>query len=263
VISARRVRVNAAVAAARTAIARPRSGDGRDDDATLPLPALGVYPPRSLLAGAARGLVVTPWFAAATGFVVAAALWIYMPHAELKFPQSSVGVVPCQPRGCDAAAGQGSGALATTTRQPIGRSGKIAGQGAAQPDPGRRTAASGLTFSYAVIWQGQGRFDVQITITGKHASRDWKLAFAMPGDHIGAVLGAAWQPSGTDSGTASTPSSSSPPVWDSGGHGDSGGPDARGRSDVISFLIFGDGTPVMPTGCQFNGASCTFSSRPA
>ena len=53
-----------------------------------------------LMAGAVRGLVATPWFAAATGFVVAAGLWIYSPHAELKFPSSAVGTVPCTAQGC-------------------------------------------------------------------------------------------------------------------------------------------------------------------
>jgi hypothetical protein len=261
VISARRVQVTAAfVAAARTAFARPRSGSTRDEDATLPLPALGVYPPRSLLAGAARGLVVTPWFAAATGFVVAAALWIYMPHAEFRFPSSAVGVVPCQPQACNAAAGQG-GAPTTTGRQPIASSGKTIGLGTGQPDPTGRTAAYGLKFSYAVIWQGQDKFEVKITITGRHALRAWKLAFAMPGDQISVVVGAAWRPSGTDGGIASAPSDSSPGAQSSGDHSDSGGSNAHERSDVISFQIFGEGTPVMPTGCQFDGANCTFSSE--
>src|SRR5271169_558810 len=37
---------------------------------------------------AVRGLLMTPWFAASTGFVIAAGLWVYSPHASIRFPSA-------------------------------------------------------------------------------------------------------------------------------------------------------------------------------
>src|SRR5260370_20317743 len=48
---------------------------------------------------AVRGLLVTPWFAASTGFVVAAGMWLYSPHARINFPPA-IGKVHCQSRDC-------------------------------------------------------------------------------------------------------------------------------------------------------------------
>src|SRR6202035_1092864 len=55
---------------------------------------------QSLFRGATRSLFVTPWFAAATGFVIAAGLWVYSPHTVLRFPNSEPGVSVCQSTGC-------------------------------------------------------------------------------------------------------------------------------------------------------------------
>jgi hypothetical protein len=213
------------------------------------------------MAAAVRGLLVTPWFAAATGFVVAAGMWIYSPHAELKFPPSAVGVVPCEAHGCGVDAGQDGGALATTTRQHIGKSGKSTGKAAAQTDGGGGTAVSRLAFGYAVLWQRDGKFGVLITVTGKHIPGAWKLTFAMPGDQISDVMGAAWHPAGADGGTASELSGPAPGQWQgqlgSGDHSDPGVVSRHRRG--FSFLVLGQGTPVVPTGCSFNGTSCAFS----
>jgi len=204
-----------------------------------------------LLASAVRGLLVTPWFAAATGFVVAVGLWISAPHAELKFP-SAVGVVPCQTPGCGSEAGQGAGRLTITGGQPIRHSRKPGGS-AAQTGAGHKTAASGLTFTYVVLWSDQGRFAVQITVSGRNAPHAWHLAFAMPGDQITYVVGAEWRPAGSDGGTAS-PQDSQPGQW-----GDTGQQVGHGHRQDFGFTVFGQGTPVMPTGCTFNHATCTFS----
>ena len=196
-----------------------------------------------------RGLLVAPWFAAAAGFVVAVGLWISAPHAVFRFP-SAVGEVPCQVTGCGSQAGLGAGKLTTTKGQPIAHHKKASG---AKADAGRRSAASGLTFAYVVLWHQQGKFAVLITVRGKKALHNWELAFKMPGDQITYVVGAAWQPSGTDGGTASVQA-------DRQGqreHGDADGPDRSGH--VISFTVFGQGTPVAPTGCTFDNATCRFS----
>jgi hypothetical protein len=223
------------------------AGAAEGDDATLPLPRLLRVGRPALVGGAVRGLLVAPWFAAAAGFVVAVGVWISAPHAEFRFP-SAVGEVPCQVTGCGNQAGQGAGQPTTTKGQPIAHHKK-----AANSDAGRRTAASGLTFGYVVLWHQQGKFAVLITVRGTKALRSWDLAFRMPGDQITYVSGAAWQPSGTDGGTASVQADQHKPRE----HGDADGPDPSGH--VISFTVYGQGTPVAPTGCTFDKATCSFS----
>ncbi len=249
--------------------------EAADAEATMPLPASRFRVHRTwlpaggrsapaepgLMAGAVRGLVATPWFAAATGFVVAAGLWIYSPHAELKFPSSAVGTVPCTAQGCEITAGPAGGALATTKGRPITRSGTAAGKAAVQSDGKAGTAASGLKFSYVVLWQAGGRFGVRISVTGRHVPRAWKLTFAMPGDQISDVFGATWQPSNTGGGTASGPAEVAG-QWQPIGQassGDQSGSAARARRHTITFVVVGQGTPVVPASCSFNGRSCSFS----
>jgi hypothetical protein len=218
-------------------------------DATVPLPLALRSGQPDVIAGAVRGLVVAPWFAASMGFVVAVGLWISAPHAQLKFP-SAVGVVPCQVAGCGTQAGKGAGNLTTTKGQRIAhpkKAGATAKHGA-----GRRTAASGLTFAYVVLWHRHGKFAVQITVRGKKSLRAWQLAFQMPGDQITYVVGAAWRPTGTDGGTASVLDGK---LGQRGHDGD--GPDISGHS--ISFIVLGRGTPVAPTNCTFDNATCRFS----
>ena len=224
-------------------------GAAEGDDATLPLPRLLRVGRPALVGGAVRGLLVAPWFAAAAGFVIAVGLWISAPHAELRFP-SAVGEVPCQVTGCGTQAGQGAGKLTITKGQPIAHPKRGAG---AKSGAGRRTAASGLTFTYVVLWHEHGKFAVLITVRGKRALHSWDLAFRMPGDQITYVAGADWQPSGTDGGTASVQADQS----GQRGHSEADGPDRSGH--VISFTVFGEGTPVAPTGCAFDKATCRFS----
>jgi hypothetical protein len=209
------------------------------------------------MAHAARGLPATPWFAAATGFVVAAGLLIYSPLPELRFPPSAVGTVPCAVRGCGITAGGGAGALAATKGQKIVPP-KSTRMSVVQHnlDPG--TAAAHLTFGYRVLWQSQGKFGVLITVPGERVPPAWMLTFALPGDQIIEVTGAAWRSSGRYGGTASWPTAESPsqPAGAEAVSGDHG--DASVRPGT-SFMVVGVGAPVSPTGCSFNRVSCTFS----
>jgi len=237
----------------------PAAPDDRAD-ATLRLPALRRRGP-GLMAHAMRGLVVTPWFAAATGLVVAAGLWVYWPHAELRFPPSAAGGVPCQSQGCGITAGKGSGALATTKGQQIAPP-KSTRMSAAQPYLDGGTAVAGLTFGYRVIWRSQSEFGVLISVTGKDVAHTWKLRFAMKGDKISEIMGAAWHQYGTAGGTASGPAGVAPGEWQGpaqGGNSDSATSYGNDAPDGISFLVVAAGTPVAPTACFFNGARCEFS----
>lgn len=91
-----------------------------------------------MLRGATRGLAATPWFAAGTGFVLAAGLWMYSPHARLQFPQAAPNAVPCARQSCNGPVAGGTGSLAVTTPGvPIRHSRAGAGP-AAGPAPGSR-----------------------------------------------------------------------------------------------------------------------------
>jgi hypothetical protein len=256
----RRARLTAAVSGARARFSSPSAANAEVVDATLPLPLLRAATGAGWITGAVRGLVVTPWFAAATGIVVAAGLWIYSPHAELKFPPSAVRVIPCDAQGCGTGIDQG-GSLATTTRQKMGNSAATAGKSAAKANAGG-LAVRRLKFSYSVLWQGGGKFAVRISVTGRRPPRTWKLTLEMPGDQITGVAGAEWQPSGADSGTATGSVESTQSQWQGASQGGDAG-DGAAVSPIsyrrgFSFVVFGQGTPVVPTGCRLNGVSCSF-----
>ncbi len=249
----RRAPIVAALAPAGTGLEPTPPGDAEDTSSTLRLPAFRRRGP-GLMTHAARGLPVTPWFAAATGFVVAAGLLIYSPLPELRFPPSAVGTVPCAVPGCGITGGSGAGALATTKGQKIPKSTRMS---LPQANLGGGALAAHLTFGYRVLWQSQGKFGVLITVSGTHVPLAWKLTFAMPGDMIIEITGAAWHSSGRYGGTASWPTAISP-SQSAGAEAVSGvQSDARVRPGR-SFLVVGVGAPVEPTGCLFNRVSCTF-----
>jgi hypothetical protein len=275
----RRVRVTAAVAAARTALETTRPA-GPDLSETVPLGPLSEAPPSgsggagpgpperpwsgwpAIARGAARGLIATPWFAAATGFVLAAALWIHAPHAELKFPS---GGEPCTQVTCTALATPGAGSLAITTPGvplPHPRRHAKASRQTTDAKSGR-TASTGLTFTFRVLWQRHGTFDAMISVAGDRAIGHWQLAFQMPDDKITYVMGANWLPS--PGGTGGVASSLTGPASQPGGPGPGQGP-GTGPGDAGShgaeFMVVGDGTPTTPVSCFYNGASCTFTAAP-
>jgi hypothetical protein len=224
-----------------------------DAETTLPIRLLRAGAANtSLVAGAMRGLIATPWFAAATGFVVAAGLWIYSPHAELKFPVSSPNTQPCAPRACAIANGSGSTA---TNGQHVGQGG---GTSAATSASRAASVVRRLKFTYQVLSNSDGRFAVRITVTGRRPPRDWKLALAMPGDQIVGVLGAAWDPTSDASGIASRPTNPAGTQWQGTAGPSPQIPPRRG----FTFVLYGQGTPTAPTGCRLNGVRCKFSQAP-
>ena len=198
-----------------------------------------------MLRGSARNVLVTPWFAAGAGIVIAAAMWIYSPHAELKLPSGAVGEVPCQIQGCGPAAKYGAGSPSTTQGQRIvhrARSGRAAtGKGEAN----RRDAVSGLKFEFTLLWQRHDSFGAMISVLGEHPLGSWRLTFTMPGAKIRYVVGAEWRPlASRDGGTASATR------WHFDNHDGQHG---------ASFVVFGSGTASTPATCEFDAAVCTFS----
>jgi hypothetical protein len=205
------------------------------------------------VAGAMRRLIVTPWFAAATGFVVAAGLWIYSPHAEFKLPAIAGGGVPCHGAGCTA--GPGHTVPNSTSLMPI-TAGKSAGKIA-------RSAPSRLKFGYKVLWQSQGRFGLLISVSGRRIPQTWRLAFALRGDTIVAVYGARWRAAGSDGGTVTWPlaASSRPGAGPQDVTNQRDGVISQGPGD--SFIVVATGPRLVPAGCAFNnGLTCSFTSAP-
>jgi hypothetical protein len=220
---------------------------------------------------------VTPWFAAATGFVIAASLWIYSPHPQLTYPAIAIGKVPCNQNGCAPSIdGQGSRQLTVNSGEPptqLPNSAKPAGTGTRAQT---RTAASGLTFGYVELPAAHGDFAVVVSVTGKRPITNWHLAFVLPGDHIQGVIGAHWQAAGSDGGTAS-PFTGDPGQYGGGGWGagggyrnqgdqsaaanEGGGADGYGGAPAayrISFTVIASGTHAVPADCSYDGVACTF-----
>jgi hypothetical protein len=84
----------------------------------------------------------------------------------------------------------------------------------------------------------------------------WTLGFTIPGAAIRSVWGARWQPdAGGDGGVASgqflLPQSSAT--------GTAGAAGTAIMTGSASIVIMATGTPGRPTGCTFDGTSCTFS----
>ena len=190
---------------------------------------------------AVRRLLMTPWFAASTGFVIAAGMSLYSPHASITFP-SAIGTIHCRWQGCVTPGGKSSGSLASSapgqrlrTRHEGGGSGRSGGA---------NEGTARLRFTFMVLWHGHDWFGAKISISGSRSLGDWQLAFRLPGTQIQDVFGAEWlQSASGDGGTAS------PFHVDSGGAAD---------HVPVSFRIFGTGSLSRPTSCTFDGATCTF-----
>jgi len=227
--------------------------------------------------GVARGLLMTPWFAAASGFVIAASLWIYSSHPQLTFPIAT-GSVPCTPDGCSPqnVDRDGAGSLAINSGQPMPQRHKPATSAKKVTRDQARTAASGLTFGYVEESVAPGKFALIITVAGKHAVKKWHLAFVLPGDHIQWVAGAHWHAAGdrvTTSPLTGDPSQHGGGPWDASG-GDayqgagqashSGSADGFGgpNPDGFSFTVIASGPRAVPTDCRYDGAACTFHRLP-
>lgn len=196
-------------------------------------------------------MLVTPWFAAASFFVIAASLWIYSPHAQLQFPKNNaIGLQHCHSRCLPAASNQGS--LASSAKDRLTDPRKSGARRA-----GNRAGVSGLTFSYYVLQAKNGTFTIRISVTSKRAINDWTLAVTLPGDRIGWVAGANWQRTSRDSGTASGAGGRAG-HWPGNGQGGYGQPSGNHWQYGFAFLVSGTGPPVAPTSCRYDGQACAF-----
>jgi len=228
-----------------------------------------------------RGLLVTPWFAAGAGFVIAAALALNSPHTVLTYRPNTSKCSTCTLPGLPPTAKPGLHVNAAKPVKPAraGRGRVATGVGPA--------STTGPEIGFRVIWQRDGAFAAIITVPAAQARHGWNLRFVLPGRRIIQVLGANWQPApGANGGLASMLTSQ---PWQSGAPGDfsptrppgagqqgtigqsqgsarsarsaqSGQPRDQGpwSWQPLKFLVMAEGSPVTPVACVLNGASCHF-----
>ena len=242
------------------------------------LPGAGKSRPRRM-----RGLLVTPWFAAGAGFVIAAALALNAPHTVLTYRPNTV---PCASNCTTTGPGKGPAALGspgvqikTASPAPSARGPhRRRGHGHAGPVRHRGDGAgapAGTRVGFRVIWHRYGQFSAVITIPARQAGRGWSLQFRIPGTQITQIQGAQWQPSGSDGGLATMLARPPRHGWGPGGSGGRGhggqgsdggragwrhgrGHHGRWPAGSAEFLVVGRGQPVTPVGCVLDHAACHF-----
>jgi hypothetical protein len=199
----------------------------------------------------ARALMVTPWFAASAGIVIAAALAVDSP-AALTYVPNGPGV-RCPASGC---AGSAPGQLHVATASPGVKLRTGRAPSAATPaSPGRRRAAGAVyLLSYQVARHWQGGFVAVITFPDDLRPGPWSLRLAFPSARVDQVWGARWQPSGNGHAGTATGFWPEPRGHDGGVHGQQ---DMRGQ-DGRQLVILATGTPASPSGCRLDRASCDF-----
>lgn len=196
-------------------------------------------------------MVVTPWFVAGAGILIAATLVLESPRdAVLSYGPPSPGVQCLTPRCAAIGPKRLHDALAVARPgvrlNPAGPKGAAA---AARALPRRSAHADAVAVRFRLIQHGQRGFIAVITVHRDKKLGDWTLGFTIPGASISAVLGAKWLPDASaDGGVAERqPADWSPPQSPS--------PSPK----MARIVIFGTGTPGMPAACTFDRRSCVFT----
>jgi hypothetical protein len=140
-----------------------------------------------------RGLLVTPWFAAGAGFVIAAALSLNSPRTFLTYRPSTAApstCADCQPESV-----------------PTARPGvQIRSAHPARVGPAAAVPAAGLAVPVHVGSERNGVFSVTFMLPARLAGRPWTLRFELPGRSVTEVVGARWHPDASqDGGLAAAP----------------------------------------------------------
>jgi len=209
-----------------------------------------------LLTGAARGLMVSPWFAAGAGFVIAAGAFIYAPHASLNF-DTAPGRTVCPTPGCPVPqkepqiAGTEGGLV---TASPAASSASPRGRHA------RDDSDDAPSFTYTVQADGTGMYQMVLTETSDQPIGSWALSVVIPGETSVAVYDGMPQ-SGGDGATAGGGDSR-------GGADDEPSPGATAGflnesgndpSNILRVVVDGEGsTRTAPEGGVFHDAQGTF-----
>jgi hypothetical protein len=226
-----------------------------------------------------RGLLVTPWFAAGAGFVIAAGLALNSPHTVLTYgPNTQLCLKHCtkQPKPSAGSELNKPGAVQVKpqrTARPRQSSSTTKSPHAtvtSAPPPG-----TGAQVGFTVRWTRYGQFGAMITLPAGPAGHDWSLRFEIPGVQINGVLGGAsvqLSAGGTEA-LVTGPATQRPPGpggsagghhhfghhWP-GGHGQASPATTAGRSFLSpdQLWVYGSGKPGSPVACELNGTACHF-----
>jgi Cellulose binding domain len=195
--------------------------------------------------------MVTPWFAAGAGIVIAAALAVDSPSALTYAPHSPG--IRCADRDCLGPAPDQAPDLATATPGVSIATGAAPGEGPATGPGTPGASAPAYQVGYQILCRWPSGFLAEITVPAGLKAGAWSLRFSFPSAHVDRVWGARWQPSGNgDSGTATGPWRGSGPAP---GRGDGPG---SGRLRGRQMWVSATGTPTSPSGCTLNGDGCHF-----
>jgi hypothetical protein len=175
-----------------------------------------------------RGLLVTPWFAAGAGFVIAAALSLNAPRTFLTYRPND------RPNTSKCATCVAPESVPTSRPGVQVRSVNPAVIGAARP-----------VIPIQLGPEQNGVFSVTITLPAGQARTAWRLRFALPGRTVMDVLGAQWRADATDDGGVAARQAA-------------GGYVAPADPAGVSFRVSASGSPVAPVGCVLNGKPCRF-----
>jgi hypothetical protein len=198
-------------------------------------------------------MLMTPWLAAGAGVVLAAALALHGPHAQLTYTPVNPGGA-CSAGICRAAPGSPGGADGTDAVPGQALSGTAPGRAVPRtglrharkvPAVGGHAPASGpaLRVRYQTVQQWPGGFRALITLTGQAVRTGWQLSFRYPGATVDSVTGASWA---SHDGEVTVTSSPLPAAPAAGG---------------VRIRLRASGTPSRPTGCSFDGVACIIHAR--
>jgi hypothetical protein len=178
-----------------------------------------------------RGLLVTPWFAAGAGFVIAAALSLNSPRTILTFRPNNA---PSQSKCGDCQSPESAPTSKPGVQIRSVNPAAIGGMG-----------GSGPVVPIQLGSELNGVFSVTFTLPPSQVGNGWKLRFALPGREITQVIGAPhWQPDAAyDGGVAAGPAHSG---------------QVSTTPVAVGFTVWVTGSPVDPVDCQLNGHPCHF-----
>src|SRR5580700_5078411 len=193
-----------------------------------------------------RSLLLTPWFAAGAGIVIAAAVAVGSP-AALTYSQAGPSV-HCSVGSCAGPAPQRPDVATASPGVALKVGGHRRGASSAGSAPSRAATSgggAGYQLGYQVIGHRRRGFIAIITMPGDLRPGAWSLAFVFASARVERVWGALWQPSGDGSGGTAL----GPVQWA-----------ARppGAAGARQFLILARGASKTPSNCTLNGVSCSF-----
>jgi hypothetical protein len=193
----------------------------------------------------ARSLLLTPWFAAGAGIVIAAAVAVGSPAALTYSPSSPV--LRCSESGCASPAPDHPDVATASPGVALKVGGAHSHDAAARPAPPRAAKDGGRVryrVGYRVIRRRRHRFVALMTMPSGLAPGSWSLAFAFASARVEQVWGAWWQPLANGDGGAAL--------------GAAGWADPLGWPAAGQLVVMGRGVPTAPTSCRLNGVRCSF-----